>query len=129
MGSVCCQRGAVTEKLLPWPGLELGTSHNHWILILCFSSRPPAPPMCVMCVYVCDVCVWCVCVLMPCTWLVPSAVPSVAGNMDYVFDCLPPQKVCVYTYASPCPNACRVAAGDHGRARYGGSAVQLPLSP
>ena len=44
MGSVCCQGGAVTEKLLPWPGLELGTSHNHWILILCFSSRPPAPP-------------------------------------------------------------------------------------
>ena len=41
MGSVCCQWGAVTEKLLPWPGLELGTSHNHWILILCFSSSTP----------------------------------------------------------------------------------------
>ena len=42
----------------------------------------------VMCVCVCCVCVWCV-FLMPCTWLVPSAVPSVAGNMNYVFDCLP----------------------------------------
>ena len=26
--------GGVTQKLLPWPGLELGTSHNHWILDL-----------------------------------------------------------------------------------------------
>ena len=29
--------GAITENLLPWPGLELGTSHNHWFwnLVLC----------------------------------------------------------------------------------------------
>ena len=26
------------------------------------------------------------------------------GNMDYVFDCLPTQKI-LCTYASPCPNA------------------------
>ena len=32
--NVCCQGGAVTEKLLPWPGLELGTSHNSLILNL-----------------------------------------------------------------------------------------------
>ena len=27
-------RGAITGNLLPWPGLDLGTSHNHWILNL-----------------------------------------------------------------------------------------------
>ena len=65
---------------------------------------------------------------MPCTWLVSSAVPSVAGNMEYVFYCLPLQEV-LCTYASLCPNACRLAVGVHGRARCGGPAVQLPLSP
>ena len=27
--------GVVTEKLLPWPGLEIGKSHNHWLFGFC----------------------------------------------------------------------------------------------